>query len=62
MSEVKITDGIGLPVSVDTQGYLMVKDIENWIQQLLPMCSVNDCFLQMKDVDTGAVFLIKRIK
>lgn len=44
----------------DDECYLLVKGIEEWILELIPMASKDG--LLMQDADTKAIFDIKRVK
>lgn len=54
---------ISIPID---SSYLLVKGIEDWIAHLLPIHDgpndPSENFLRMKDLETGAEFLIRRTK
>jgi hypothetical protein len=57
---IRLQDGVpNTCVKVDTEGSLLVKGIEDWIQGLTP---INGIPCNFKDSDTGARFEIRRVE
>ncbi len=50
-------------VRIDPVGALLVDGIEDWIVKLVPIGPATDeGLLRLKDVTTGAIFMVKRIE
>ena len=61
--ESKIVDTVSPNCAlIDYDNYLLVKDIEHWINGLIQYENVTAGMVKMKDPKTGAKFLVQRIK